>query len=457
MLTGCSCCLSYAAFGRLAVTLHRLSTFIELCHRPLRMMDANPWGTPSVRGGNMSATPAAAIQTPQVVPPSAAGYRHQAYMDASTPHTQTASRPIHPSSFYSIDSTPLSTIPSTPTSSAGGGVFAPPPRSTIRARVLEAASSLGLYGWPSPPAPAPKTFRTPVSPQFDAGDSVSQEGYPVPAPKSFRAPMSPQFDTGESTSLADYSVWLSHASAIRCMLEEENAAHEQLWKLDHAIGEHEREQDVREVVAKQSIDAQANQVWEWAQHLAALMSSDAAPVSSRNPQPSQWHLIARGAREGQFTAAPTFVHPALRSLLQPPVSSFIHVEPELQDGLREGVESMCRDVRQWKAPRARLNEEQPTERNDAITTPPDALAWTSTLQAQQKPLVSSKCAHPLVSRRHSCNVVMGHILTRSVLHLVCCICVGLHPPGRRQQLVSFAAGRRWIEQRTCRHTRVARA
>ena len=198
---------------------------------------------------------------------------------------------------------------------------------------------------------------------------------PVVAAPSTRSNFAPQFDTLLSQSAADYALWLAQAADIREQLMQENTLHCESVQLDRHVGDHEREEDVREVMSLERLDLQQQQVWAFAQHLAACMSdSKDTPVQLRNPQPTQWHSLSRGGVAGRVSSPMLAnVHPSLRALLSPPIArdQFLHVEPDMQPGLIAGVESMCRDVAQWK--RRSTAQGQPataTANNTEVEQPP---------------------------------------------------------------------------------------
>lgn len=223
-----------------------------------------------------------------------------------------------------------------------------------------------------------------------------------------------------------------------------SSMHRDVADQEAQIVAHEREQDTMDVIALSVIDHHATNSWNLAQHLSAIMSSQAEPaVQQRDPQPSQSHLVSTGG-SSHFTAAPAQVHPHLRRLLQQPYhasasggSSFIQVEPELQASLVAGVESMCKDVAEWNAsataaasssnagaPSAASENEGGSARQ---ITPPEALAWSSTLQAQQKPMVSgrtpctSRCLHPHACVRDVSSAHLCFCLLHRFVRTMCCL------------------------------------
>lgn len=249
--------------------------------------------------------------------------------------------------------------------------------------MLHYASSLGLHGWPEAPNPA-----------LSASAHRRRGAFPA------------QFHALPCTSPGDHTAWLAHSQSVLHLLLAHHAAHADLQNVEESLGEHEREQDVHHVLSSGQMEEWTGSVKEWAQHLAAVMSPQREPrVAERNPQPSHRTLSAPHT-QSSFTAAPIGVHPNLRTLLQPPVTgrgggAFLHVEPEKQQRLLDGVEAMCRDVARWKGAGKRQREDRggrddqhatsakaQAEDEQQLLSPPEALAWTSTLAAQQQPLVS---------------------------------------------------------------------
>lgn len=285
---------------------------------------------------------------------------------SSTPlHSQIVA-PSHPSTPSSIASVAAAAVPVPSVQ----GLSAMPARSNARIQFLQAATSLGLHGWAgSLPASAPPPSHLPV------------------------AACRSRFDTPDGCSgLVDFDEWLLSSRRVLGVMSAHSAMHREVEEQESQIVAHEREQDTMDVLALSAIDHHATSSWNLAQHLSAIMSSQAEPaVQQRDPQPAQSHLVA-AAGSSQFTAAPAAVHPHLRRLLQQPYaadsgsSSFLQVEPELHAALVAGVESMCKDVAEWNANTAAPTTAAKEGGNARQLTPPEALAWSSTLQAQQKPM-----------------------------------------------------------------------
>lgn len=392
-------------------------------------MDANPWSTPNLvrsvttpapTAGWRPATSNGAVAAATTNGNAAAAVhkvnghasgavsvapRAQPSARSSTPlHSQIVA-PSHPSTPSSIASVAAAAVPVPSVQ----GLSAMPARSNARIQFLQAATSLGLHGWGgSLPPVSPPPSHLPV------------------------AACRPRFDTPDGCSgLVDFDEWLLSSRRVLGVMSAHSAMHREVESQESQIVAREREQDTMDVIALSVIDHHAANSWHLAQHLSAVMSSQAEPaVQQREPQPK----LVSTTGSSHFTAAPAQVHPHLRRLLQQPYSasasggSFIQVEPELHGALVAGVEDMCKDVAQWsaaaattastgRAAAAASDKEGGGGNTARQITPPEALAWSSTLAAQQKPMV--RPAESQTQARVSSHWRPSHL---TFLCFVCCCC-----------------------------------
>lgn len=354
---------------------HAVYTYYTFYNRPSLSelksflgMSANPWSTPreTLHTPQQQTTNAyRPYTTPSTYTPSASSSHHTA-PSAAVPHSST----MTPATATATANATNHNSRSTP--SAAGPMFQTPQRSHIRSQLLDVATSMGLKSGFNHHLPNPAS---------SSSLSHQQRNFSTSS-------MSPQFEIGginASSSHYDHTLWLEHGRFIRQRLEEWNQLQASLHEMNELLNSYEREQDVRDIVSLESMRDMCSELHAWSQHVCATFSIDShIPVEQRDLRKMTYIEPSSGG--GQYhTPAPRHVHPLLRNVLQPPVERFLYVEPQLQGSLREGIESMCRDVRQWK--KKMINDQQ-RQQHSAGTTPQEALAWTNTLQEQQKPLVS---------------------------------------------------------------------
>ena len=387
------------------------------------MLNSTPWhSTGGLTGGSTTVRPTRAHHTTTATETFMLT-QHQQHRASST-HTAAAAIAATPSSRPSISSvhhpdpmTSTTTAPITDASTNRPAIlsskndvlpsssFSSNSRRTLRSTILSVADSLGLSVRPDfeiqPTIPARQQHSVSHSTTTATSAPVTPFQLPYQLRPNLNQVMSPQFETTPSQSSCDHALWLAHGAHLRERLVELNRCQQRFWELDQLISAHDRELDVHDVLASQSIDTLAEATWAWAQHLAALMSHDnAIPVTARQPEPTEWKRNKMNMQQMSaasssapshhtFTPAPVYVNPNIRSILQPPANEFLYVDPALQPSLRTGIERMCLDVSQWKGTASSINKSSDkTNSSHPQTTPPEALAWTSTLEAQQKPLVS---------------------------------------------------------------------